>query len=332
MATFSERLARVERGRSPSAEWCQKLAFFSVPYFIIIIVGHRTGALETLSTFWLIGIGLLVLAACLVFGIRGLFDLWSKGQVGGLNSARGIALALLMLTPFIYHGFLAFALPPLYDISTDLEAPPEFENALRERTEEMNEISDPGQSETRLQLQAYPRVVARRYPLGAGRIFREVAALINDRDWQILTAEGVAVEAPIDDEGSALVAARVVDENGIPLTIPTPKCRPKINPENSFAGFESVAVAPVGRNDQNEGADTSNTELDERYIEAVAQSFVFGFKSDVVVRIIEEEDGTLIDIRSNSRWGPHDLGSNAKRITEFMADLDTALQGLGTES
>ena len=37
----------------------------------------------------------------------------------------------------------------------------------------------------------------------------------------------------------------------------------------------------------------------------------------------------LVDMRSNSRWGPHDLGSNADRILSFMKDLDLALQGAG---
>ena len=63
-------------------------------------------------------------------------------------------------------------------------------------------------------------------------------------------------------------------------------------------------------------------------MEAVAHSFLFGFESDIVLRIIEEEDGTLVDMRSTSRFGAHDLGSNASRIIAFMSDLDASLQGL----
>jgi len=88
--------------------------------------------------------------------------------------------------------------------------------------------------------------------------------------------------------------------------------------------FRSQQVSPVGRQQDA----VSNDELDVRYVEAVAKSFLFGFESDVVIRVIEEEFGTLVDMRSNSRWGPHDLGSNAQRIIAFMKDLDTALQGL----
>ena len=38
----------------------------------------------------------------------------------------------------------------------------------------------------------------------------------------------------------------------------------------------------------------------------------------------------LVDMRSASRIGPHDLGSNARQILDFMTDLDTALQGLSS--
>ena len=69
-------------------------------------------------------------------------------------------------------------------------------------------------------------------------------------------------------------------------------------------------------------------EAEEHYVEAVATSFLFGFESDVVVRVIEEEEGTLVDMRSTSRWGAHDLDSNVTRIIALMNDLDLSLQGL----
>ncbi|HSR72872.1 MAG TPA: DUF1499 domain-containing protein, partial [Kiloniellales bacterium] len=52
-------------------------------------------------------------------------------------------------------------------------------------------------------------------------------------------------------------------------------------------------------------------------IEAVATSFWFGFKDDVVIRIRRDGAGSVIDIRSSSREGIGDLGVNAARIKEF---------------
>ena len=56
----------------------------------------------------------------------------------------------------------------------------------------------------------------------------------------------------------------------------------------------------------------------EGRIEAVAASFWFGFKDDVVIRITDSsEGGARIDIRSASRIGRSDIGANAKRIRRF---------------
>ena len=56
-------------------------------------------------------------------------------------------------------------------------------------------------------------------------------------------------------------------------------------------------------------------------IEATATTPIMGFKDDVVIRVRDESDGTMVDMRSVSRVGKSDLGANAKRIEAFMADL-----------
>lgn len=56
-------------------------------------------------------------------------------------------------------------------------------------------------------------------------------------------------------------------------------------------------------------------------IEAVDTTAWFGFKDDVVVRVAEVPGGTRIDVRSKSRVGRGDAGTNAKRIREFRAKL-----------
>jgi hypothetical protein len=59
----------------------------------------------------------------------------------------------------------------------------------------------------------------------------------------------------------------------------------------------------------------------EGRIEAVAQTFLMGFREDVVIRIRTAGTGVRIDMRSASRYGSHDLGSNARRIENFLAEL-----------
>jgi len=67
-------------------------------------------------------------------------------------------------------------------------------------------------------------------------------------------------------------------------------------------GWELVAQAPA-----------------EGRIEATDTTFWFRFKDDIVIRIIETPEGTLLDARSTSRVGLSDVGKNAQRLRAFLA-------------
>jgi uncharacterized protein (DUF1499 family) len=56
-------------------------------------------------------------------------------------------------------------------------------------------------------------------------------------------------------------------------------------------------------------------------IEAVATTFWFGFKDDVVIRIAADGPGSRVDMRSKSRVGKGDLGTNAQRIRAYQRRL-----------
>ncbi|MGH7665633.1 MAG: DUF1499 domain-containing protein [Gemmatimonadaceae bacterium] len=53
-------------------------------------------------------------------------------------------------------------------------------------------------------------------------------------------------------------------------------------------------------------------------IEATDRTFWFGFDDDVVIRITPAGGGSRVDIRSVSRVGRGDTGTNARRIREFL--------------
>jgi hypothetical protein len=58
-------------------------------------------------------------------------------------------------------------------------------------------------------------------------------------------------------------------------------------------------------------------------LEATDTYSLFGFKDDIVIRARAAENGaaSIIDMRSVSRAGVHDLGTNAKRVRRFLSDL-----------
>jgi len=56
----------------------------------------------------------------------------------------------------------------------------------------------------------------------------------------------------------------------------------------------------------------------EGRIEATDTTFWFGFKDDIIIRITPTSDGSRIDVRSVSRVGRSDVGTNAKRIEKYL--------------
>ena len=57
-------------------------------------------------------------------------------------------------------------------------------------------------------------------------------------------------------------------------------------------------------------------------------TLLFGFRQDIVIRIVPDGEGALVDMRSSARNGAHDLGANAERIRTFFTELDASLQGI----
>jgi hypothetical protein len=59
----------------------------------------------------------------------------------------------------------------------------------------------------------------------------------------------------------------------------------------------------------------------EGRIEATDTTFWFGFTDDIVIRITAAGERTLLDIRSVSRVGKSDVGTNARRIRSYLKRL-----------
>jgi uncharacterized protein (DUF1499 family) len=92
----------------------------------------------------------------------------------------------------------------------------------------------------------------------------------------------------------------------VPLTLPVP-------PAAAFARALEVAHAM--------GWELVAADSVSGRIEATATTRWFGFKDDVVVRVAPAPEGSRIDVRSVSRVGRSDVGTNARRIRRYLAKV-----------
>ncbi len=87
--------------------------------------------------------------------------------------------------------------------------------------------------------------------------------------------------------------------------------------ENVFAAALAVVQAS--------GWEIRLSEPAEGVIEATATTRLLKFKDDVTVAITRAEGGAVVNVRSKSRIGKGDLGTNARRIRAFQAELAARL-------
>ena len=99
------------------------------------------------------------------------------------------------------------------------------------------------------------------------------------------------------------------------------KAYPDIQPAVLAAGPEAAFARALAAA-QAMGWDIVDAQPKEGRIEATATTFWFGFKDDVVVRITPLVAGSRIDVRSKSRVGRGDTGTNAQRVRAYLKRLN----------
>jgi uncharacterized protein (DUF1499 family) len=98
-----------------------------------------------------------------------------------------------------------------------------------------------------------------------------------------------------------------------------------LSPVRVFQAIDSVVAQSGWRSTDRRAPDEDN---EVGWIEAEGTTRILALPVDIVIRVVEDQGGALVDIRSASRIGAHDLGDNAARIRNFFSALDAALQGV----
>ncbi|MBT8442834.1 MAG: DUF1499 domain-containing protein [Gammaproteobacteria bacterium] len=243
--------------RPLGTRWCKTgiaLAVIAVILAIVGLGGGRTGLLAGLNAFYAFGLGMLAFMLSVVINLIGLA--LSKGSAGAASASQAFAA--------LFVGIVALGAamsqwpessgPPIHDLTTDVNNPPEFVAVIPQRADAPNppEYLDNGTAEK--QQAAYPNLVTVVYDVPAAEAFAAAEQVAADMGWELVDADL----------------------------------------------------------------------LDGR-IEATDSTDWFGFKDDVVIRIGSDGERSFVDVRSKSRVGMGDMGTNAKRIEAFLNALSTKL-------
>lgn len=137
---------------------------------------------------------------------------------------------------------------------------------------------------------------------------------------------------PIDPPGfsQATLVARGDAANSVELTPGVLEIQQAAFPDLKGVEFDlstEEVFATVLEEVKSSGWDIIVQEPAIGVVEATDQTFWYGFKDDVAIRVrLNEATGkSVVDMRSVSRVGVSDLGVNANRISAFLADLTDRL-------
>jgi uncharacterized protein (DUF1499 family) len=130
--------------------------------------------------------------------------IWRDGLRGAGEAAFGFAVAAALIAYPVYLAAIAFALPPITDVSTDLKSPPPF--LLSTKAREARAGAEPLASDEgarAAQRAAYPDIETVRVEMDSSEAYELALSVTRDLGWRI-----VDYEPPnLAGDGAALIEA-----------------------------------------------------------------------------------------------------------------------------
>ena len=159
------------------AVWARRFGALALPLAAIPVLLHRLHIITSDNFIDVeavaLGIALLALVCALVAFAR----LWFTGDQGWSKASLALLFSILCLAPAAYFAWQYARNPEAADVTTDFLNPPMLVSFVPQQ------FSSPAQR-ARIEA-AFPNARSRNYPIAAPQIFDVVAALVDDRGWEV---------------------------------------------------------------------------------------------------------------------------------------------------
>lgn len=292
---------RFERPVSHAARIALRLGQLALVLAVGVTIMHRFGPVTTPDFLSLMLVAAAAGVLAVPFAITGLVHLWQSGAKGGIASVTGLMFAIIPIAVIAAGYYVYDTRPKLYDLSSDLtDAPP----WLAPPAAVQKWLPRPPQADAAaLQIQAYPGLTGRRYEGAIDRVYLAARKVAVSSRISIVKSQGLANAEPYLAERPAKPSSGPVRDPLAAVPIPLP--RPDF----------SIATPMFGRSG-------------DVLLQGAARTLIFGFPLDVMIRLREEAETTLVDIRVASRYGPTDLGLGDALAESYLQALDSELLGI----
>jgi hypothetical protein len=309
---------RFIRPVSRSAFLSRYFGLISLALMVLTFILHRIGMLSTPDFLASQMVAIAFAVGALLLVILGLRQLWLHGARGGRASIHTLLLISLPLMILGLIAFRHFDRPALYDVSSDIAdvpqwlEPPTVDQKWLARSENLSP------EEREAQRSFYPEFASHRYDGAVDRVYTAARKVAKAKKITLTAIAGFPgaepdrsiarqVEPPPPEDDGFEFAA---DE--LPVNVPVPSFRPQSSQQAALPTAQAVPEDTVT-------------------LQGNMISRVLGLPYDLVIRLREDGETTLVDIRLMADYGSNDYGLGVLIAKDYLAALDAEMQGLNDQ-
>ena len=177
-----------------------KISFFATAGIVLAVIGalvalasgmgHRFGLWPFGLGFSMLRWGGYIAIGAAVITLVGMVAARPRSAKGGLPRAfLGLCIALTIIAVPAFQLQKARALPPIHDITTDIQNPPQFVSILPLRADAPNGVEYAGEAVAQQQRQAYPDIKPLLFPASPESAFKAASTAARQMGWEIVAED-----------------------------------------------------------------------------------------------------------------------------------------------
>jgi uncharacterized protein (DUF1499 family) len=227
---------------SRAAIWSRRLAVFALVVAGVSILLARIHAADPSAALTVFAAALIVAGFALMLSGAAASIIWRAGLGGAGQAFLGFVLSAGLIAYPAYLAALAFVLPKVSDVSTDLVSPPLFLASPRSHAAGVKPDRPLPDPESRAaQARAYPDLQPIKEQMDALAAYRLALSVATDLDWRIVDLE------PPGPTGTATARIEAIDRSrffGFPTDIVI-----RIKPGATSTAIDLRSASRVGQHD-----------------------------------------------------------------------------------
>jgi hypothetical protein len=191
-----------------SAVWALRLAVFAAATAIVAIVISRARAADPFAATVVFSASVTIATFAGLLAVSAGAVIWREGLRGAGQASLAFVLVASVISYPAYLMILAFALPPIHDVSTDLESPPAFLLSAKARQARTGHISSALSEETQAgQRAAYPDIGPIIVEMDSTGAYQLALSVAGDLGWRVVDS------APPNLAGDGAAAIEATDRS-----------------------------------------------------------------------------------------------------------------------